>query len=405
MRVLRNCVGRRRTAAGLRQQDLASRIGVSRQSLSVLEAGRSVPSTALALRLARELGCQVEDLFWTDDRDASLSVELAPDHEPATAEPDKKVRRARLVETPVADNARVVVASVDGKWVAHRLTGVDSAPFHAAADGLVLGTGGDKKGSARVALLEDARAAGDTLLCAGCAPAFGILAARASAGRAAARVRWLERSSSAALDLLARGLIHVGGAHLYDEEAQEFNVPFVQRRLPGRSMLIFNLGRWEAGLVVAAGNPRRIRGVRDLVRPEVSFVQRQPGAAARDLVDRLLRQEGLRERPRAVMTAHGHAEVARMVALGLADAGVALPSMARAHGLDFVPLAEERFDLILSKEASADARVVRLLETLAGRPFRREMESLGGHVARDAGQLIADTSLLPPRDRDRGSQR
>jgi putative molybdopterin biosynthesis protein len=134
--------------------------------------------------------------------------------------------------------------------------------------------------------------------------------------------------------------------------------------------------------------------VRDLVRRDVRFARRQAGAAAQDLVERLLRREGLLSRSAvgARLVARGHMEVARLVALGVADVGVALPAVARAHGLDFVPLAEERFDLVVAKELSVDARVVRLLETLSGRGFRRELESLGGHVARDAGRLIAETT-------------
>jgi molybdate-binding protein len=266
--------------------------------------------------------------------------------------------------------------------------------FLTAADAIVLGPRAGKKNSVRVALLEDASAAKDTLLCAGCAPALGILAARATAARSGERVVWLERSSRAALDLLARGQVHVAGAHLFDEEAQEFNVPFVQRRLPGRPMLIFNLARWETGLVVARGNPRRIRRVSDLVRTDVTFVRRQASAAGQDLIERLLRREGLPVRAVAggSLSAHGHMEVARIVALGVADTGVALPEVARAYGLDFIPLAEERFDLIIAKEHAGDTRIVRLLETLGGRGFRREMEILGGHVTRDAGKLIADTS-------------
>jgi putative molybdopterin biosynthesis protein len=67
-----------------------------------------------------------------------------------------------------------------------------------------------------------------------------------------------------------------------------------------------------------------------------------------------------------------------------------VPAVARAHGLRFIPLTEERFDLVVAKELSRDPRVVRLLETLTARNFRRELESLGGHVVRDAGRLIAD---------------
>jgi putative molybdopterin biosynthesis protein len=389
MAALRNCVGRRRGAAGLRQQDLAARVGISRQSLSMVEGGRSVPSAALALRLARALGCKVEDLFWADDVPTPVDAELAgDDRDPAAA------RVRHIAAGGRRGGARVTLASIDGRWVAHRLDPGSAAGFLTAADGILEGRGRSSAGGKRVVLLGDEASARSTLLCAGCAPAFGILAARASRGAAGDRVLWLERSSTAALDLLAKGQVHVAGAHLYDEEAREFNVPFIERRLPDRSMLVFNLARWEAGLVVAAGNPRRIRGVRDLSRPGISFVRRQDGAAAQELVERLLRREGLK--PAAVarhgLVAGGHAEVARLVALGAADAGIALATVARAHGLDFVPLAEERFDLIVGKEQASDPRIVRLLETLGSRTFRREMESLGGHVARDAGKLIAETS-------------
>lgn len=399
MKALGNCVGRRRAASGLRQQDLAARVGVSRQSLSALEAGHSVPSAALALRLAHELGCRVEDLFWIDDRHAPVGVELAADE--ADTGRVRPASGARAKSAP--DDARVVLASIEGRWVAHRLTAGDPGALVTPADGALSGSSarrGDR--NARVTPFADLDGARDTLLCAGCAPAGGILAARASAARTGGRVVWLDRSSGAALELLARGQVHVAGAHLYDEDAREFNVPFVQRRLPGRSMLIFNLARWQAGLVVAPGNPRRIRGVRDLARADIRFVPRPRGAAAQDLIERLLRREGLQAATQTPLVARGHMDVARFVALGLADAGVALPEAARAHGLDFIPLAEERFDLILAKEHAGDPRIVRLLDLLSARSFRREMETLGGHVTRDAGRLIADTSAATINDH-RGS--
>ena len=379
MGALGNCVGRRRAAAGLRQHDLAARVGVSRQSLSTLEAGHSVPSAALALRLARELGCHVEDLFWLDERHAPIRAELADDELPARDA--RRGSRAAARRQPPAE-ARVVLASIGGRWVAHRLSTNDPGALATAADGAIAANSIRSAPSAhesrdtRVTPFADLDRARDTLLCAGCAPAGGILAARASAARSGDRVVWLDRSSGAALDLLARGQVHVAGAHLYDEDAREFNVPFVQRRLPGRAMLIFNLARWQAGLVVAPGNPRRIRGVRDLARDrgDVRFVARPRGSGAQDLVLRLLRREGLHAAmPPAPLIARGHMDVAQLVALGLADAGIALPEAARAHGLCFIPLAEERFDLILAKEHAGDARVVRLLELLSGRSFRREM--------------------------------
>ncbi|HLK93071.1 MAG TPA: substrate-binding domain-containing protein [Polyangia bacterium] len=379
----RNCVGRRRGAAGLRQQELAARVGISRQRLSTLESGRGVPSAALALRLAKALGCKVEELFWVEDERTPVVAEIAADSPPP----------ASAVKQP-AGTSRVALASIDGRWVAHRLSAPDASSYGTAAGGLLQESKRAAGDAGRVVLLGDESSARATLLCAGCAPAFGVLAARASAGRAGDRVLWLDRSSTAALDLLARGQVHVAGAHLYDEQAREFNVPFIAQRLPGRAMLVFNLARWEAGLVVAPGNPRRIRGVRDLARKDVTFIRRQPGSAAQQLVERLLRDKGLPASlaAREPLMAGGHGEVARLVALGVADAGLAIAAVARPLGLDFIPLTEERFDLVLSKELADDGRVTRLLDTLASRMFRREMESLGGHVVRDAGKLIADTS-------------
>jgi molybdate-binding protein/DNA-binding XRE family transcriptional regulator len=387
MGTFKNCVGRKRGAAGLRQQELAARVGISRQRLSVLESGRGVPSAALALRLARALGFRVEELFWVEDERTPIVAQIAADP------PAPGASRSRRVER----TSRVALANVDGKWVAHRLSSPDASSYATAAAGLLKeSTAAEPADTGRVVLLGEEASARATLLCAGCAPAFGMLAARSSAGKVGDSVLWLDRSSTVALDLLARGQIHVAGAHLYDEQTHEFNVPFVERGLRGRAMLVFNLARWDAGLVVAPGNPRRIRGVRDLARKDVTFIRRQAGSAAQQLVERLLRREGLpaSSAAREPLVANGHGEVARLVALGVADVGLAIAAVARPLGLDFIPLTEERFDLVLPKELAEDGRVTRLLETLASRMFRREMESLGGHVVRDAGKLIADTTTL-----------
>ena len=377
-----NGVRERRNAAGLRQEDLAARVGLSRQSLSGIEAGRRVPSTAVALRLAQELGCKVEDLFWTT--------------EPATA---STVSVEVFDEGPAAEaGTRAVLGAVRGRWVAHRLSGADLAAFQTAGDALLSAPRRatrqpGSRSTARARWLSDPRRARDTLLCAGCAPAFGMLAARANEGRPdRGRFVWLDHSSEAALGLLAREQVHVAGAHLFDEPEGDFNVPFVRRRLPGRAMLLFNLARWESGLAVAPGNPRHIRGVRELARPGIKFVRRQAGAAAQELLERLLREEGVPAHfLETAPTARGHLEVARLIALGVADAGITLRAIAAAQGLHFVPLAEERFDLVIEKSFASDPRAVHLLETACSHSFRRELEALGGHVTRDTGKLIADT--------------
>jgi putative molybdopterin biosynthesis protein len=395
MERLRNKLVEFRQRRGLTQQKVADRAKITRQSLSALEAGRSAPSTTLALRLANALGCRVEDLFRIEADGSSVLAEVAG----VTGETTNAVRSAQhggnRRSGRAAKGNRVLVVSIGDKWVAHRLALDESHSMLTAADGILGGPGGTRGAAgasalAKVALLRDRDELRDTLLCVGCAPALGVLASRVSSLTPGQRVLWLERSSGAALEMLRRGHAHVAGAHLFDEDSGEFNVPFVRRLMPDRSMLVFNLVRWEAGLLVAPGNPRRLRGVADLARPDIALVPRDAGAGAQKLLERMLGRAGIPAKAVATRgpVAAGHMDVARAVAMGVADAGVSIRSAALAHGLGFLPLAEERFDLIVPQELSDDPRVIRLLDTLSSRPFRREIESLGGYGVRETGRLI-----------------
>jgi putative molybdopterin biosynthesis protein len=398
MERLRNGLVAHRHRHGLKQQDLADRAGITRQCLSTLEAGRSAPSTTVALRLAQALECHVEDLFWLEERRSSLVAQVAGAvSAPGNARSGQGSGRHRPDER-ISKGDRVVIGFVDDDWVAHRMAPEGSQFLSTTADGVVaaVSAGHDAERSsvtAKVTLFRDQEELRGSLLCAGCAPALGILGARVSERMACQRVVWLERSSSAALEMLRRGQVHIAGAHLFDEESGEFNVPFVQRLLPDRSMLVFNLVRWEAGLLVAPGNPRGIRGIKDLARPDVTIVPREPGAGAQRLLERMLGRAGVstNELKRRGPVATGHLDVARAVALGIADVGVSIRPAALALGLGFLPLTEERFDLVVSKELSEDPRGARLLDALSSRPFRRELESIGGYGLSESGRLLART--------------
>jgi molybdate-binding protein/DNA-binding XRE family transcriptional regulator len=372
---------RARLRSGLKQSELAERAGISRQTLSVLESGRGQPSTSVALHLAHVLGCRVEDLFWLRDEASGLTAELA-----ATA------------EGPGLKNERAVIGSIAGRWVAHPLSREDPLALTTSADALVIRGVGPGRGSGqtvRLRALRPPEALQANVLVAGCDPGLSVLAGHVEERSPGQRLRWIAVSSDSALKILGRGHAHVAGAHLFDEETGEYNLPFVRRAFGGRPMVVVTFAQIEEGFAIAKGNPRRIRKPEDIARPEIRFVNREPGAGARRLLDRLLRKARV---PASAVEGYenllrGHLQVAQAVAMGAADVGVVARSAAIAHGLDFIPLSEERFDLVFPKEWSADARAGWIVETLEGRAFRRELASLGGYDTRQSGQVVTELNV------------
>ena len=171
-------------------------------------------------------------------------------------------------------------------------------------------------------------------------------------------------------------MVHLAGSHLEDSDTGEFNLPFVQQNLslgPVSPVTIVTLARWEAGLVVAAGNPKGLRRVEDLAQPGVTFVNRETGSGSRALLMKLLKKAGMPSR--AVRgfgrTVPGHLAAAYRVASGDADACLATRSAARSFGLDFVPIQSERYDLVLSPQSRELPAVHSLLDVLQQAAVRR----------------------------------
>jgi molybdenum cofactor synthesis domain-containing protein len=189
---------------------------------------------------------------------------------------------------------------------------------------------------------------------------------------------------------LRQGRAHLGGSHLLDPETNTYNVPFIQRYLEGVPLKLINLAWREQGLMVAPGNPKNIRTIRDLVRPEVRFINRQRGAGTRLLLDYLLKAEGL-----AAEQVQGyereeytHMAVAVNVTSGTADVGLGILAAARALGLDFLPLLPERYDLVVPETTFYDARFQTLLAVIRSREFQEAAAALGGYDLRDCGQIL-----------------
>ena len=161
----------------------------------------------------------------------------------------------------------------------------------------------------------------------------------------------------------------------------------VRERFRGRRMLILNLTRWREGFVVAPGNPLGIKEGEDLLAPDLRFAGREEGAGAHRLVRDLLTGVGAGGHRLVGPQASGHAEVASLVRCGAADVGVAIEGVALAAGLDFVPLMEERFDLVVSASAAEAAPVSKLLSVLDHTTFRTDMDLLPGYDSELSGHV------------------
>ncbi|MEJ5363665.1 MAG: molybdopterin biosynthesis protein [Desulfosoma sp.] len=187
-----------------------------------------------------------------------------------------------------------------------------------------------------------------------------------------------------------RGQAHCAGAHLLDTETGDYNRSYVERYLQGTPVRLVQLVRRRQGLVVAPGNPKGIRGVEDLFRPDVRFVNRQAGSGTRILLDYELAKIG--RTPEGI---HGydweeytHMAVAVNVLSGSADCGMAIYAAAKALGLDFLPVCEERYDLVIPENCWEDPKIRRLLEVIVSERFRRRVEALGGYDPAQSGTIV-----------------
>ena len=191
---------------------------------------------------------------------------------------------------------------------------------------------------------------------------------------------------------LQRGEAHIAGSHLMDEQTGEYNVSYVRRYLPGKSVVLVNLVYRDQGLIVPKGNPRGLGGLADLVGGDVQFVNRQRGAGTRVLLDYQLGQMGAAPDQVQGYTReeYTHLAVAAAVSGGSADTGLGILAAARALNLDFVPLMKERYDLVIPRDVYESELLKPLLELIRGSEFRKQVESLGGYDASQMGEIVAE---------------
>jgi molybdate-binding protein/DNA-binding transcriptional regulator YhcF (GntR family) len=188
---------------------------------------------------------------------------------------------------------------------------------------------------------------------------------------------------------LAGGHADIAGCHLWDEDSDCYNAPFVRRVLPGVRVALLTLAHRRLGLILPRGNPKNIKGLEDLLTPGLRFVNRQGGSGSRVWLDANLRMAGFDSNRIAgykneKMT---HSAVAESIASNDADVGLGLETSAMSYTLDFVLLTRERFDLVIPQDIFETEHIQALVTWLRGREAKEGIQDFGGYDTTKTGQI------------------
>lgn len=185
-------------------------------------------------------------------------------------------------------------------------------------------------------------------------------------------------------------MTHIAGSHLLDPETGEYNLSYIKQYLTGMDVALITLVYRQQGFMVPPGNPKGIRGVQDLLRQDITLVNRQAGSGTRVLLDYELDKAGLdSDDIRGYeFEEYTHMSVAVAVMAGKADTGLGIMAAARALQLDFIPLTEERYDILIPREYLASPSIQQLLNCIHSNPFTKAVEQMGGYSTRETGNQV-----------------
>ena len=274
--------------------------------------------------------------------------------------------------------------------------GAGAVMSYVRADGiLTLPTGSEGVGAGEeveIELLRPPEEIDSTLVCIGSHDnSLDLIANHLHARGEIIRISSAHVGSMGGIMAIRRGEAHFAGCHLLDEESGEYNISFIKKYLKGRPLELINLCYREQGLIVAKGNPKKIESFTDIREQELLFINRQSGAGTRLLTDKVLKEQNIEassingyEREE-----YTHMNVAVAVAKGSVDCGMGIRAAATALDLDFVPIAEERYDLIIPKEFINDKKIMAMLELIRNnKAFHNNILGLGGYNLRDCGKTV-----------------
>jgi putative molybdopterin biosynthesis protein len=366
-----------RQARGFSQQQLASMAGVSRQAVSAVESGHSDPSLRVALALSQALGLSVEELFGPGEPATPVAaVSVAP----------LRGRTDRVALAPVGDRFVALPLRGDtGAGLGFLPAGGLAGPANPAVSPVPAGPvpAGPLDAGLELIAVRPIGPPRPTLVVAGCDPALPLLATPLALLDPPIAFAWWPCGSAAALRLASQGLVHAAGVHTQGRGG-ETGQPFPD----GAGVVGFTA--WREGFAVRPGLRSVVTGLDAIARHQLRIVNREPGAEARSLLDAERQRLGLdgSDLPGYDTQAAGHLQVASAVAAGLAEAGVASEPAARAYGLAFVPLAEERFNLVIPAGHAASREVQALLRVLSSPWLLSQLASLPGYDAATCGDRL-----------------
>jgi putative molybdopterin biosynthesis protein len=286
----------------------------------------------------------------------------------------------QVVATPLAGGAGVIMSLVKADGIVTIPRSVDGYPAGATV---------------AVELLRPAAAIDQTIVAIGSHDlTIDLLADQLRQQHPALSLASAHVGSLSGLLALQRGEAHLAGSHLLDEASGAYNVDFIRRLLAPHGIRVVLLGfvQRQQGLLVAPGNPKGIAGLADLLRPDVVFVNRQRGAGTRVLLDYELKRRNLDARAIQgyAQQEYTHLAVAAAVKSGAADCGMGILAAARALDLDFVPLLQERYDLVIPIEHYESALLAPLLQIIRTPDFAQRVTVLGGYTTTDMGRVLAE---------------
>lgn len=315
---------------------------------------------------------------------------------PAFREIDATLSRKTPSKLGLEEFVRVILGRVEGDLIAMPLQrGAGIITSLTRADGIVRipqeAEGADIGETVRVRLLRPVEQLDHTLIMIGSHDnTIDVLANELKARDSRIHLSSSNVGSLGGLIAIRRGQTHLAGSHLLDLDTGGYNHSYIEKHLRGKPLRLVRLAMRQQGLLLRPGNPLGIKSIRDLTREDVRYVNRQAGAGTRILLDYCLQAE---EIPAEAVRGYEieeftHMAVAVSILSGRADAGMAIYSSARALGLDFIPVAEERYDLVIPESSWNDRKVQLLLELIVSKPFRGMVDALGGYDVSGSGKIM-----------------